>query len=151
MSQFADTLRNILQTLWVGGLWAVGVLVAPILFSSLPENRALAGFLAGRMFLAMAWLGIISGAYLTVYALYRTGLRAMQDGNFWLVVLMLGLTMVNSFAIHPWIAGLKAQAALAARGVFGGGFDTAHALSTLIYLLVCLLGLAIIIRTGTKG
>lgn len=152
MSNFADSLRNILQTLWVGGLWAIGVLVAPILFAALGDNRALAGLLAGRMFAAIAWVGIVSAIYLLGHTLYRVGFRGMKEGSFWLVAGMLLLTLVNNFAIHPWIAHLKEQAANAARGVFGGGFDTAHALSTLLYLLVCLLGLALVVKGGSaKG
>lgn len=146
MSNFADALRNVLQTMWVGGLWAIGVLVAPILFSVLGHDRQLAGMLAGKMFAAIAWVGIVSAVYLLGHTLYRVGLRGMKEGAFWLVAGMLLLTLINSFAIHPWIVHLKQQAALAARGVFGGGFDTAHALSTLLYLLVCLMGLALVVK-----
>lgn len=150
MSNFPDSLRSILLTLWVGGLWAIGVLVAPILFASL-SDRALAGLLAGKMFGAIAWVGIGSALYLLSHTLYRVGFRGMKEASFWLVVAMLLLTLINSFAIHPWIVHLKAQAVQVAQGVFGGGFDTAHALSTLLYLVVCLLGLALVVKGGGKA
>ena len=45
----ANVGERVLLTLWVGGLWAIGYMVAPALFATL-EDRALAGNLAGLMF-----------------------------------------------------------------------------------------------------
>ncbi|HEY9151095.1 MAG TPA: DUF4149 domain-containing protein, partial [Gammaproteobacteria bacterium] len=53
--------ERILLTLWVGGLWAIGFIAAPILFAVL-EDRTLAGTLAGEMFRALAWLGLVCGS-----------------------------------------------------------------------------------------
>ncbi|MGH8809748.1 MAG: DUF4149 domain-containing protein, partial [Noviherbaspirillum sp.] len=41
--------RLLIATLWVGSLWAVGYLVAPTLFATLPDS-VLAGTIAGRLF-----------------------------------------------------------------------------------------------------
>jgi len=55
--------ERILLTLWVGGLWAIGYIVAPALFANL-EDRALAGTLAGVMFNIIAWVGLACGSLL---------------------------------------------------------------------------------------
>ncbi|MBB5019210.1 hypothetical protein HNQ59_002508 [Chitinivorax tropicus] len=149
MANFPDTLRIISLTLWVGGLWIVGALVAPLLFHSLPHDRVLAGALAGRIFIGMAWVGLLAGFYLLLYALISDGFGAFKQTGFWIVLLMLLLTAVNHFAIHPWITELKSKAGNVATGAFGGGFATAHTISSIIYLGECLLGLALITR-GNK-
>ena len=46
---------RILLTLWVGSLWAIGYIAAPTLFATL-EDRALAGTLAGAMFVRARYL-----------------------------------------------------------------------------------------------
>ena len=57
MRSFADALQSITVTLWVGGQWAIGFIVAPLLFARLPD-RALAGMLAGKLFTIVAFIGI---------------------------------------------------------------------------------------------
>ncbi|MCH2219440.1 MAG: DUF4149 domain-containing protein [Dechloromonas sp.] len=46
MRRLAEALYLITIALWVGGLWAIGYIVAPVLFSSLGD-RQLAGMVAG--------------------------------------------------------------------------------------------------------
>ena len=56
MKNLADNLALIAVTLWVGGLWAIGYLAAPVLFSAL-SDKMLAGMLAGRMFSLIEYIG----------------------------------------------------------------------------------------------
>lgn len=140
-----NALKNVLQTLWVGGLWIVGFLVAPALFRADPAH---AGMLAGVVFGWMAWVGIVCGIYLLIHAAWTHGFRVVQGAAFWLVLGMLVCTIVNHFAVFPIIADLKAQASHAAQGVLGGGFSTWHTISSLIYLLQCVLGLSLVLRDG---
>ena len=135
-----QALRIIALVFWVGGLWAIGVLVAPILFKSLPTNHALAGTLAGYMFTAMAWVGIVCGLFLLIELTWQIGVRIFQDTGFWLMLGMLVLTLFNHFAIFPLIADLRSGTSSAAVGLFGGGFATWHTISSLIYLLQSILG-----------
>lgn len=138
-----DALKKVLQTLWVGGLWAVGFVVAPALFRT---DAAHAGLLAGVIFTWMAWVGMVCGSFLLVHVALRQGFRAVQAGVFWLILGMLVCTVVNHFAVFPIIADLKAGAANAAQGVLGGGFSTWHTISSLIYLLQCMLGLSLVLK-----
>ena len=73
MKLIADALQSIAVTLWVGGLWAIGLIVAPLLFHTL-SDRSQAGTLAGQFFTTIrgrfaACHGVSSVLYLIEYAL----------------------------------------------------------------------------------
>src|SRR5260221_13284845 len=75
MRFIVDALQSIAITLWVGGLWAIGLIVAPLLFHSLGD-RSQAGMLAGLFFTAIAYIGRGSGAYLLLFRLARFAVQA---------------------------------------------------------------------------
>jgi hypothetical protein len=151
MRRFADALFTITLTLWVGGLWAIGYLVAPTLFSALAD-RQLAGMLAGRLFVLIGWVGIFCAVYLLVSLLLRLGSAALKRGIFWLVVVMLALTVVSQFGIQPWLAHLKAEALPreVMESVLRDRFATWHGISSILYLVQSLLGLLLVVL-GARG
>ncbi len=129
--------ERILLTLWVGGLWTVGYIVAPVLFASL-DDRALAGSLAGTLFGILGWLGLLAGGLLlTANQVRRPGLR----GNWRALVLlaMLALVAAGQFGLAPVIAGLR-EAGLADSSRFG----LLHGIASVLYLATSLLGLALV-------
>lgn len=131
-------LSNLLSALWIGGVWLVGIFAAPILFDSV--DKAVAGMLAGKLFRAVGWIGIVAGSYLAVWHIWTGGLRAFRSGRFWLVMVMLLCTLVNQFAVFPIIAGFKPAVSNATEGIFGGGLSSWHTISSLIYLVQSVLG-----------
>ena len=58
-----EVAERILLTVWVGGMWTVGYVVAPTLFAML-DDRSLAGSIAGRLFTVMSYVGLVSGGLL---------------------------------------------------------------------------------------
>jgi len=52
-----------LLALWVGGIWTIGYLVAPVLFTTLPD-RGTAALVAGRLFSDSAIAGLYLGSLL---------------------------------------------------------------------------------------
>lgn len=149
MPKFAEYVYSALITLWVGALWAIGYLAAPTLFRML-DDRALAGQLAGEMFTYVAWLGIASASYLLVFLALRKNGAAFKSVIFWLVVLMLLLTLAGYFGIQPILAQLKAdsfprevmESALRSR------FMAWHGVSSVVYLVESLLGLVLVALQG---
>lgn len=139
-----DSLRAVAKTFWIGGLWIIGTVVTPVLFSML--DRVTAGMVAGKLFSAIAWVGLVCGIILLVDEIWRNGVRGMKEAAFWLVVGMLACTIINQFAVAPIIVDLKQQMNHAAEGMFGGGFATWHAISSLIYLVQSLMGLVYVLR-----
>lgn len=150
MRRLADALYEVTLTLWIGGLWAVGGLVAPILFSTLDSNRQLAGAIAGKLFASIGWVGLACGSYLLLFLLLRIGTAALRRWNFWLVVAMLALTAVSLFGIQPLLAQLKADALPreVMESVLHDRFATWHGVSSILYLVQCLLGLLLV--TGLR-
>ncbi|TJZ75656.1 DUF4149 domain-containing protein [Chitiniphilus eburneus] len=140
----ANGFKSIFTVLWIGGLWVIGVMVAPILFKSL-DNRV-AGQVAGQLFRAIGWVGIVAGIYLFVYWLWAEGLRAFQEAKLWLVIGMLTCTLINQFAVFPIIAGIKPGISQAATGMFGGGLEQWHTISALIYLVQTVFGVIYVWR-----
>ncbi|MDK2124787.1 DUF4149 domain-containing protein [Parachitinimonas caeni] len=139
-------LRSIFAYLWIGGLWIAGILVAPVLFQSLPNADA--GRVAGKIFQVMAWIGMFSGAYILLIFFWQLGVKVFSTIEFWVIVLMLMLTCLNHFAIFPILSGIKSQMYQAAEGVFGGGFQSWHTISSAIYLLQSVLGVMFVVREG---
>ncbi|TDR70741.1 DUF4149 domain-containing protein [Paludibacterium purpuratum] len=139
-----DGLRAVAKTFWIGGMWAIGILVTPALFALL--DRTSAGMVAGRLFQSIAWVGLVCGTFLLVHIIWREGVRGLKSAAFWLVFAMLVCTVINQFAVSPIIANLKQHMNHAAEGLFGGGFGTWHAISSLIYLLQSLMGLVFVVK-----
>lgn len=141
-----DWLRRVAQTLWIGGIWAIGLIVAPALFTRL--ERGSAGAITWHVLGVMGWIGLVCGLVLLIDWLWRQGLAGMRDGGFWLIIGMLACTLINHFAIAPILIGVKASAASAATGMFGGGFGTWQAISSLLLLVQSLMGLLYVTRHG---
>lgn len=149
MNHWSDKLALIFMTAWVGALWAIGYLAAPTLFMTL-SDKSLAGLLAGKLFTLVAYVGMASGAYLLIQRLARAGIATLRQPYFWIVLLMLLLTLAGHFGIQPVIAGLKAQAMPAdvMHSVFADRFRTWHGVASIAYLLQSLLGVALVLKSG---
>lgn len=142
--KFADILSAWAVALWVGGLCAIGYLAAPTLFYTL-EDRQLAGMLAGKMFSSMNWVGMVCGGWLVVHRLARFGGGALRQGFFWLALGMLLLTLAQHFGMQPLLQQLKDQAMPkdVMESLFRDRFETWHGISSAVYLLQSLMGLAL--------
>jgi hypothetical protein len=151
MKRLPDLLAAWAMTLWVGGLWAVGYLAAPMLFYNL-EDRMLAGMLAGKMFGGIAWVGMVCGVWLLMFRFARFGIDALKQGFFWIVLLMLLLTLAGHFGIQPILIQLK-EAALpkdVMASLFRDRFATWHGVSSVVYLIQSLLGLALVAKQHSR-
>ncbi len=156
MRRIADALSGLALTLWVGGLWSIGYLVAPTLFSTLAD-RQLAGAIAGKLFQLIGWIGFCCAAYLILHALMRQGVQALRRWPFWLLVSMVVLALIGQFGVQPVIAQLKAESASraalesAADMVLRDRFATWHGIASVLYLVQSLLGAALVVVSGRQG
>ncbi|MBZ0104491.1 MAG: DUF4149 domain-containing protein [Sulfuricella denitrificans] len=146
MNRFADKLALVSITLWVGALWAIGYLAAPVLFSVL-DDKSLAGMLAGRMFTLVAYVGMGSGAYLLVHRLVGFGSGALKQGFFWAALAMLLLAVAGHFGIQPILESLKNQALPkeVMESMFRDRFARWHGVSSIVYLIQSLLGVVLVL------
>ena len=141
-------LRSLLLTFWVGSLWTVGYVVAPLLFATLTD-RAQAGTLAGLFFKTEAWISLICGASLLaiIWTQKEHPTRTVQIK---LVICMILCTVIGYFGLQPYMAELRAIAAQS-----GGIMDDAirsrfgmlHGAASAIYLIQSLIAVALILKS----
>lgn len=146
MSNTAAIGQRILLTLWVGGLWTVGYIAVPMLFHAL-DDRRLAGELAGRLFSVMNDLGLACGLLLLASVLYQAGREWRRTWQVWALLAMLAMLSVGEFGLAPLMQALKAANP---QGFMQGTSDASrfgrlHGLSSLLYLVTSLSGLALVV------
>ena len=146
MRKLSEAIWFIAITLWVGGLWAIGYIAAPVLFSSLGD-RQLAGMVAGKLFSLIGWIGLGSAAYLLLFLLVRQGGQVFKGAVFWLVLSMALLVAASQFGIQPLMAQLKADALPreVMASVLRDRFAAWHGISSILYLVQSLLGLWLVV------
>ena len=143
----AGALARVLVALWVGGMWTVGYIAAPVLFGML-DDRMLAGNVAGRLFTYIAWIGMGVAGYLLVFVAVRQGRAALRDGVFRVTLVMLVLVAAGYFGIQAEMVALKVgvgsmdvmESAARAR------FAALHAVSSVVYLAQSALGAWLVVK-----
>ena len=146
MRKLSEALYLAVVTLWVGGMWAIGYIVAPVLFASLGD-RQLAGLVAGLLFALLGWIGLGSAVYLLAFLVLRNGSQVFGRAVFWLVMVMAALTAASQFGIQPLMAQLKADALPreVMESVLRDRFAAWHGISSILYLVQSLLGLWLVV------
>jgi hypothetical protein len=146
---FVSHARRLIATLWVGSLWTVGYLAAPVLFATLTDTR-LAGTIAGSLFRVEAWLSVLCAVMLATLIGFTGGDTVLPQRKTLLVLAgaMLACTLVGYFGLQPFMAALRETAG--PDGVMASDsrmqFGILHAISSGIYLVQSLLGVALILK-----
>ena len=139
--------ERLLLTLWVGSLCAIGYIAVPMAFATLGDVT-LAGNYAGQLFSAVNMLGLGCGFVLLISKLISIGKAVTTLWRFWVLILMLSLTLVFAFYLQPEIAAIK-QLISAGEDAVLERFDLFHTLSKNLYMLLTVLGLALVVSTDT--
>lgn len=149
MRRIAEALYLIAISTWMGGLWAIGYLAAPVLFASLGD-RQLAGMVAGKLFALMGWIGLGASAFLLIFLIVRWGGQVFKRAVFWLIIVMALMTAASQFGIQPLMAQLKADALPreVMESVLRDRFAAWHGISSILYLVQSLLGLWLVAWSG---
>lgn len=148
MKNLPHHLATLLTTAWVGGLWAIGYLAAPVLFYAQPDKQ-FAGMLAGQMFSWMSYVGMMCGFYLLVYHYIMFDRLAAHRRLFWLISCMLCITLLLQYGIQPMMAELKLQALPldVMHSPLADRFKAMHGISQILYLIQSLLGATLVIKS----
>lgn len=135
---------------WVGSLWGVGFLAVPVLFYAQPD-KMLAGMLAGHMFTLVAYTGLACAGYLLAYLAVRFGRQAVRQPTFAIVCAMLALVLASQFLLQPEMAALKALALPhdVMQSPYAARFDRLHHIASSLYIVKCLLGVLLVIKSKT--
>lgn len=141
----AHSFERVLLTVWVGGMWTIGYLVAPVLFTML-DSRVIAGNIAGLLFSITSYVGLLCGVLLLALAINASGRQSVRQWRVWIVSAMISLTVISQFVITPLMKDIK-QARLAAKLVSPEmleRFQLLHGISTGLFMLTSLMGLVIV-------
>ncbi|HIE90586.1 MAG: DUF4149 domain-containing protein [Methylophilaceae bacterium] len=143
-------LSIVIVTFWVGSLWMTG-LTASILFDMI-QNRALAGEVAGHLFAVVSYIGLGCGLYLLLQRWLAVKNVIFKQVFFWIVVAMVCLIVIGCFGIQVYLAQLKVDAYPVAvmESEYASQFAAWHGISGAVYLVECLLGLALVLNVRTE-
>lgn len=135
--------ERILLTLWVGGMWAVGYIVAPTLFSML--EKTVAGNVAGQLFTIMSYVGLVCGTLLIIGTVNRFGAQVTQHWVFWVLIVMVVVILIGQFVLQPMMAELKATGIT---DLNRSEFGKLHGIASVLFLINSLLGLALVVNVA---
>lgn len=132
-------------TLWLGGMVAIGYIVAPLLFKTL-DDRMLAGRVAGDLFHIVGKTGLVCMALLIVIAVYQQGAEVWRSWPFYLLISVLVLLLASEYVVTPAMQGIKASAggALEKGTEVYSQFARWHIVSSIIYLANTILGVVLV-------
>jgi MFS family permease len=140
LRRFYPSLEQLLLTIWIGGMWVVGYLVAPVVFSLLAD-RAVAGMVAGRVFHFMSVIGLVCGVSLLVLTLMQHQSGSWRRWQTWVLLGMLLLIALALFFLQPAIEALRDSGAAARSST---EFKRLHGISSILYLLSSIGGLLLV-------
>jgi hypothetical protein len=127
-----------LVTLWAGSLWTVCFVVAPQLFSTLPD-RHLAGQMAARLFHIETWLGAV--AAIALIALFNAR-KVFATGKtiLWLILLTAIAPLASELILGPMMDAARAADDMRRFGML-------HGVSAVLFLTACVSALALVWKT----
>ena len=136
MSTILGIAARAVLVIWIGSLWTIGVVVAPVLFAVLPDS-SLAGLVAGRLFTIEAYISLISAPLLLL--LWR---RCYPDLPLWPKIVV-AIMWLLAAAGEWWLRPLMAAAREGAEGS-AASFAALHGVASVMYFGVVGGGVALL-------
>ena len=131
--------EKILLTIWVGGMWAIGYIVAPVLFQML--DKPVAGNVAGQLFTIISYIGLFASVVLMINIVVSQGFNLKH----WQLLTLFGMFLiivVAQFVLQPMMVELKATGLTELnRPEFG----RLHGIASVLFLINSLAGLVLVI------
>lgn len=144
VSAAIPAVERILLTLWVGGMWTTGLILAPVLFSNYP--RSVAGEIAGRLFEMTSYLGIVCAVALLVLAAIRIRRRLWRDARVAVLVAMLAIVLIGEFGIATQLRQMREPAMQETPGSeLRVAFGRLHGFAGALFLVNAMLGLTLVV------
>ncbi|SAK41718.1 DUF4149 domain-containing protein [Caballeronia ptereochthonis] len=145
---------RLVSMVWVGSLLTLGLIAAPVLFSML--DRTSAGSVAAQLFRIEAIIGVVSALILILIGnrFVKSGVADYKRVR-WIVAVMLLCVLIGYFGLQPFMNSLRMAAQEAgmdlANSPYAKQFGMLHGVSSAIYLIECLFGLALVWRLPGTG
>jgi len=131
--------EKILLTIWVGGMWAIGYIVAPVLFQML--DKQVAGNVAAQLFSIMSYVGIFSAIALMINIVVQRGFH-FRHWQLMTILAMLILVIVGQYILQPMMAELKTAGLTELNR---SEFARLHGIASVLFLTNSLAGLVLVV------
>lgn len=134
-----NKLKILALTMWVGGLFVIGGLVAPVLFYKSGLTSIEAGKIAGLCFDAQTILDFACAAIVFFIFLIEKKGKLLRQPSFWVLLVLVVCVVANQYGITPIIEHIKQTTLPDANGRLGKEFAKWHGISSSIYWFEALL------------
>jgi hypothetical protein len=147
MGSFLNKLSFIFTSIWVGGLWAM-LMVTYVIFNIMPSSY-IAGMIVSDIFSYINIFGIITLVLILGYGFHVESIRFFKKMQAWLAFFLLLVVCISFFGINPILEALKVEAfpKEVMESVFADRFSAWHGIASVAYLIECILGLFLLLKT----
>jgi len=147
MESFLNKLSFIFTSIWVGGLWAM-LMVTYVIFNIMPSSY-IAGMIVSDIFSYINIFGIITLVLILGYGFHVESIRFLKKMQAWLAFFLLLVVCISFFGINPILEALKVEAfpKEVMESVFADRFSAWHGIASVAYLIECILGLFLLLKT----
>jgi hypothetical protein len=133
-------------SIWAGSLWWM-IIVAKVLFDKIP-TAFLAGVVAGQLFHYLSYFSIGMSFLIFFHSFKYHGWSAIKSSQFWLILFIAMIVLINFFGIQPTLEALKinAQPKEVMESIFADRFVMWHGISSISFLIQTILVTVLMLR-----
>jgi len=133
-------------SIWAGSLWWM-IIVAKVLFDKIP-TAFLAGVVAGQLFHYLSYFSMGMSVLIFFHLFKYHGLSAIKSSQFWLILFIAMIVLINFFGIQPTLEALKinAQPKEVMESIFADRFAMWHGISSISFLIQTILVTVLMLR-----
>ena len=138
---------KIAMSFWIGGSCMVALVIFPLLFKVLDQITA--SHIVGQSLSMIAYIGVVCLFISLIEVIINHKFALLKTKRFWYILSMAFIVIINYFAIFPLLSKLRAQLSSAAHQVIAvqsNSFDFWHSLSSLLFILTCVIGVLYLIE-----
>ena len=129
-----------------GSLWWM-IIVAKVLFDKIP-TAFLAGVVAGQLFHYLNYFSIGMSVLIFFHLFKYHGWSFIKSSQFWLILFIAMIVLINFFGIQPTLEALKinAQPKEVMESIFADRFAMWHGISSISFLIQTILVTVLMLR-----
>ncbi|NCW63073.1 MAG: DUF4149 domain-containing protein [Betaproteobacteria bacterium] len=139
-------LLKLFLPIWAGSLWWM-IMVAKVLFDKIP-TAFLAGIVAGQLFHYLSYFSLGMSVLIFFHLFKYHGWSSVKSSQFWLILFIAVIVLINFFGIQPTLEALKinAQPKEVMESIFADRFAMWHGISSISFLVQALLVTILMLR-----
>lgn len=139
-------LLKLFLPIWAGSLWWM-IIVAKVLFDKIP-TAILAGIVAGQLFHYLSYFSLGMSVLIFFHLFKYHGWSSVKSSQFWLILFIAVIVLINFFGIQPTLEALKinAQPKEVMESIFADRFAMWHGISSISFIVQTVLVTILMLR-----